>query len=181
MSQELEILKEVGRRLADAKIAYMVTGSVAANFYAVPRMTRDIDIVIEVFQEHLRKLMNLFKDDFYIDQESVAEAIDQRGLFNIIHNEHVFKVDFIIRKDMPYRKLEFERKRSIDLEGQKIWVVSPEDLVLSKLDWAKDSLSDMQLKDVKNLLGTVRDLDLAYLDKWTQELGLNAIFQKAKL
>ena len=48
MSEELAVLKEVTRRLDCAKIAYMVTGSIATNFYTVPRMTRDIDIVIEL-------------------------------------------------------------------------------------------------------------------------------------
>lgn len=102
MSEEFEILKTVCQRLEQAVIPYMITGSIAANFYAVPRMTRDIDIVIEVKKEDVKRLFELFKDDFYVDSESITEAIEKRGMFNMIHNEHVIKVDFIIRKDSLY-------------------------------------------------------------------------------
>src|SRR3989338_7137544 len=181
MSEESEVLKEVCRRLEVAGIPYMITGSIATNFYAVPRMTRDIDIVIEVRKQDVDKVMALFENDFYIDRGSVSEAIEVQGLFNILHNEYVIKVDFIVRKESLYRKLEFQRKRSADFEGQKIWIVTPEDLILSKLFWAKDSLSEIQLGNVKNLLRMVKDLDVVYLEKWVESLSLREIFEKAKL
>ena len=133
MNEELEILKTVCQRLKDAGIPYMITGSIAANFYAVPRMTRDIDIVIVVKREDRASLGALFKNDFYVDAESIRKAIEERGMFNIIHNEYVIKVDFIIRKDSPYRELEFKRRQKIRIEGTEISLVSIEDLILSKL------------------------------------------------
>ncbi len=72
----------------------------------------------------------------------------------ILRRRRIVKVDFIIRKDTEYRRLEFERRQSIAFEGLEIDVTSPEDLVISKLYWAKDSLSEMQLRDVGNLLST---------------------------
>ena len=180
MSEELDVLKEVCRRLENAGILYMITGSVAANFYAVPRMTRDIDIVIEIGQESADKIEKLFRDDFYLDKASISEAIAVQGMFNILHNECVIKIDFIVRKESSYRKLEFERRRPAEFEGQKIWIVSPEDLILSKLFWAKESLSEMQLGDVKNLLRLVKDLDTAYIEKWVDSLYLRDIYQKVQ-
>ncbi len=180
MSEESEVLKDVCRRLESAKISYMITGSIAANFYAVPRMTRDIDIVIEIFAKDIDRMPALFKSDFYIEGESVAEAIKEHGMFNILHNRYVIKIDFIILKIIPYRTLEFQRRRPADFEGQKIWIVSPEDLILSKLFWAKDSFSEMQIGDVKNLLRMVHNLDRVYIEKWIEPLGLSAIFQKVK-
>lgn len=132
MSEESEVLKEVCGRLEDAKISYMIIGSVAANFYAVPRMTRDIDIVVEIEKEDAGRVVKLFKHHFYIDQDSMSEAIDHRGIFNILHNKYVIKVDFIVRKQTAYRKLEFQRKKLAEFEGRKIWITSPEDLILSK-------------------------------------------------
>ena len=163
-----------------AGISYMITGSIAANFYAVPRMTRDIDIVVEIRKENISKMTGLFEDGFYVDPESVSEAIEKQGMFNILHNEHVIKIDFIVRKESVYRKLEFERRKPAELQGQKIWIVSPEDLILSKLFWAKDSFSEMQLGDVKNLLRMVKDLDMAYLEKWTHSLSLEEVYRRAK-
>ena len=158
----------------------MITGSIATNFYAVPRMTRDIDIVIEVKKEDTNRLSALFEKDFYIDRESVIEAVDQKGMFNMIHNESVFKIDFIVRKDSSYRKLEFERRRQVEVEGVGLWIVSPEDLILSKLVWAQDSRSEMQLGDVRNLLSMVKDIDISYLERWVRSLGIEKVYRKAK-
>jgi predicted nucleotidyltransferase len=178
MSEELQVLKTVCQRLHDASIPYMVTGSIAANFYAVPRMTRDIDIVIEIKNEDIPKLIRIFQADFYIDQESVFEAVQAQGMFNILHNEYVFKIDFIVRKVSTYRELEFQRRKRIKVDGMEICIVSLEDLILSKLFWAKDSFSEMQLGDVRNLLSATKKLDRDYIHKWVQSLGLEKIYEK---
>ena len=180
VSQEIELLKIVSRRLEKAGVPYMITGSVAANLYAVPRMTRDIDIVVEMQKGDADRLCGIFKEDFYIDRDSIEEAVENAGMFNIIHNEYVMKIDFIIRKEIPYRKLEFDRRRSMEVEGIKMWIASPEDLILSKLFWAKDNFSEMQLGDVGNLLVTIKDLDRGYLEKWVKSLGLDRVYAKVK-
>ncbi len=180
MSTELEVLKSICQALQQANIPYMLTGSFAANFYAVPRMTRDIDIVIEIFKNETDKLFEIFKNDFYIDQDSIDEAIKHESMFNIIHNESVFKIDFIIRKDSAYRNLEFQRRRSVKLNDVEIWIVSPEDLIISKLFWAKESFSETQINDVKNLLKSLKNLDFEYLQKWINSLKLNSIYEKVR-
>lgn len=179
MIDELEVLKIVIERLESAGIQYMITGSIAANFYATPRMTRDIDIVIKVGEEDVENFFALFSRDFYIDREMIKQAVRNRGMFNIIHNEGIVKVDFIIRKDDEYRKTEFDRKNRIDFEGIKIYATSPEDLILSKLYWAKDTLSEVQIRDVKNLLRTP-GLDMDYMEKWAGRLGIKEIFKRIK-
>lgn len=111
----------------------MLTGSIATNFYTIPRMTRDIDIVIDVLESDVEKLINCFGDDFYVSKDSVKNALQNRKMFNIIHNEALIKIDFIVKKDSEYRKLEFDRKTSIDFEGEDIYIARPEDLIISKL------------------------------------------------
>ena len=179
MIDELGVLKVVIKRLESAGIHYMVSGSIAANFYTIPRMTRDVDIVIEVEEADSERIYSLFSDDFYIDMESVKDAIHGKHMFNVIHNEAIIKVDFIIRKDTEYRKVEFERRRHIVFEGVRIDIASPEDLVISKLYWAKDSLSEMQIRDVRNMIKTVPDMDTEYIEKWVARLGLEEIYRKA--
>jgi hypothetical protein len=95
MSEELEVLKIVTQRLGEAGINYMVSGSIAANYYTIPRMTRDIDIVIELKEEDVHKFINLFEDDFYINKETVSEEVSRQGMFNVIYNRYVIKIDFI--------------------------------------------------------------------------------------
>lgn len=180
MSQELEILQLVCNRLESFKIPYMLTGSLAAHFYSVPRMTRDIDIVLEMFKFDIERFFCLFQADFYIVKNSIIEAVENEGMFNIIHNSSVFKIDFIIRKESPYRALEFQRKRRLQLGDFQSWVVSPEDLILSKLFWAKDSLSQLQINDVKNLIFAIPHLDMEYVNHWVQKLELGHVYKKVK-
>ncbi len=180
MSIELDVLKHVCIGLEEAKIPYMLTGSFAANFYAVPRMTRDIDIIVEIFQRDVEKFTRIFKNNFYLDKSSVKDAIEHQGMFNIIHNDSVCKVDFIVRKDTLYRETEFQRRKQIQIDDIPIWIVSPEDLVISKLYWAKDSSSEMQIKDIKNLLQSHKNLDREYILHWVQKLGVQHIYKKVE-
>ena len=177
MSEELEVLKEVARRLDGTGIAYMITGSTAANFYAVPRMTRDIDIVVELSERDIGKFILAFEKDHYLEPETVREAVKNKGMFNLIHDQYIIKVDFVVRKDTPYRRREFSRKKKISVDGENLYIVAPEDLILSKLVWAKDSKSEIQLRDVQNLLQSVKGLDRRYLARWAKQLGVGSLYR----
>lgn len=180
MSEELDILKLVAKRLDQKGISYMLTGSIATNFYSVPRMTRDIDIIVELDRQKVAEIFEAFKDEFYLDKEAIARAVKQEGMFNVIHNEKLVKVDFIIRKESEYRKLEFGRRRTVSIAGVQFSLVSPEDLVISKLFWAKDNHSEFQLNDVRNILEDVVEIDRDYLEKWIDRLGLKELYKEVK-
>lgn len=157
----------------------MVSGSIAMNFYAQPRMTRDIDIVVELTPAAARRLPGLFSSDFYVDSDDVNDAVRDQGMFNIIHNTSIVKVDFIVRKEGPYRRMEFARRRTAAVEGAPISIVSPEDLLLSKLCWARDGDSGMQLQDARNIVLSRQDLDWAYLERWAGELGVKDLLRRS--
>jgi hypothetical protein len=180
MSDELEALKEVTRRLDRAKIAYMVTGSIATNLYTIPRMSRDIDIVVELSEKDLSRFIPGFEADYYLDPETVRDAVKRRGMFNLIHNEYIIKIDFVVRKDTPYRRREFSRRKKVAVDDRDLYVVSPEDLILSKLDWAKDSRSEVQLNDVRNILKDVKGLNRSYLTRWAKALGVEALYREVQ-
>lgn len=174
-SLELDVLSDVASRLESAGFEYMLTGSVAMNYYAQPRMTRDIDIVIALAEADAGNIVDIFQVDYYLSADSVVNAIRETTMFNLVHYESVVKVDFIVRKQSEYRQLEFERRQQIQVGELKTWIVSKEDLILSKLFWAKDSRSEMQLSDVKNLLATGADLD--YLRTWSSTLELDQMLR----
>ena len=179
MSEELEVLKIVARRLNEAEIPYMISGSIAANYYTVPRMTRDIDIVIELQEYDVDKFVGLFEKDFYLNRETVTNEVSRRGMFNLIHNRHIVKIDFIINKSSAYQQAAFLRRKQVLIDQCPMWFVSAEDLVISKLLWAKESHSEMQMKDVANLIETVDNLDSAYIGNWIRELALEQIYKEA--
>lgn len=178
MSEELEVLITVTDRLETSDIPYMITGSMAANYYTVPRMTRDIDIVVELSGPDVDRVIELFQDDFYIEREAVETALRERTMFNIIHNAFVIKVDIVIRKENEFRFEEFSRKKRISVEGHEMFIVAPEDLILSKLEWAKNTRSEVQLADVRNLLTGVEGLDRNYLTRWANRLGLESLYRE---
>ncbi len=180
MDEQLEFVKLIVSRLESAGIAYMMTGSMAMSIYAVPRMTRDVDFVIECTPDDAPRIANLFKADCYVDESSVRRAAREHSTFNIIHSKWITKADFIVRKDVEYRKLEFERRQSIDIGGMNVSVVRPEDLVLSKLSWSVNGASELQLRDAASICASVPDLDWEYLGKWAGILGVAELLERMK-
>lgn len=170
---ELDVLRDVSQRLEGAGISFMLTGSVAMNYYAQPRMTRDIDLVVSLSKPQTEQFFRLFERDYYFDRQRVAQAILQRRMFNLIHNDAVIKVDCVVLKTDSYRQEEFARRRKINLGDFETWIVSREDLILSKLFWAKDSKSEMQLGDVRNLLST--DCDMEYVRSKAKTLKVDQL------
>jgi hypothetical protein len=98
-------------------------------------------------------------------------------MFNMIHLNNVVKVDCIVRKETEYRRLEFCRRRQVEIGGRALSVVSAEDLLISKLDWARDSKSESQFGDIRNLITSVTDLDWNYVREWASRLGLGDLLQ----
>ncbi len=172
MDEQLDFVQLIAERLTSVGIEYMLTGSMAMAAYGNPRMTRDVDIVTECSERDTDPIVRLFEKDCYIDRDAVFEAIANRSMFNIIHNEWIIKADFIVRKDDAYHQTEFNRRREITVAGNSLVIVAPEDLILSKLKWAQESRSELQIRDVRELMATGVTLDREYLEHWAQDLGV---------
>lgn len=180
MSEELEVLKIITERLNNANIVYMISGSMAANYYSVPRMTRDIDIVVKLKDADIDKFISLFERDFYIDKKMIRDEVLHKGMFNLIHNQYVIKVDFIVCENTEFQNMAISRRKKVSIQNSLMWFISAEDLILAKLLWATDSHSEMQLKDIKNLMATVDGLDLRYIEDWVLKLKLDKIYKEAR-
>lgn len=176
MLEELKVLKTVSERLEAAHIPFMLTGSFAMAYYGQPRMTRDLDLVVSMVEDGIDGIVTLLSPDFYVDEDDVRSAIRSQGLFNLMHNETGIKVDLIVRKSAEYRQVEFARRRPVEMSDVKTWIVSREDLILSKLVWAKEANSELQRRDVKNLLDDT--VDRKYLDHWAHRIGVTQILEE---
>ena len=154
----------------------MLTGSVAMSVYAEPRMTRDIDIVVELAAGDARRVVELFAPDYYVSDEAVRSAIAARSLFNLFSLSRLVKVDLIVRNDDEFQRHEFARRHRHELGGSSAWVISKEDLILSKLVWAAPTESAFQLRDVRKLLAS--GADEAYLRQWSVRLGVDSLLRK---
>ena len=170
MLGELQVLNIVSERLEAARVEFMLTGSFAMAYYGQPRMTRDLDLVVALTEPDVDRVAAALSPDFYVDRDDALIAVRTERLFNLMHNESGIKVDLIVRKSGEYRQLEFSRRKRVSLHSVSTWIVSREDLILSKLAWAKESGSELQLRDVRTLLD--ESLDWGYLDRWSRELGV---------
>lgn len=170
MLEELEVLRIVSERLEAAQIPFMLTGSFAMAYYGKPRMTRDLDLVVALVEDDIRGIVEAMTPDFYIDADDVRSAVMAQRLFNLMHHATGIKIDLIVRKNAEYRQVEFARRRPVELNGVKTWIVSREDLILSKLIWAKESGSELQRRDVKTLLD--ESVEREYMEHWAARLGV---------
>ncbi|MEO5965353.1 MAG: hypothetical protein ABIR11_07810 [Candidatus Limnocylindrales bacterium] len=128
-----ELLAEVIDRLDRAAVPYMITGSLASTFHGEPRATRDIDIVIDPSPAGLDRLVDGLRDGgFYVDRDAAEDALRDRTSFHAI-GDAAAKVDFIVRRDRPFSREEFARRRQVDLLGTLGFIATVEDVILVKL------------------------------------------------
>lgn len=167
-----DFLRILIRFFDDNNIPYMLSGSMAMSTYTEPRFTRDFDFVVHLKPSDASLLAGFFKEGYYCDEDSIKEAIKMEGMFNIIDHKSNYKADFVILKNRPYRKIEFERRRAVDFLDMKIFLVSPEDLLISKLIWIQELQSAIQQEDIRILRG-LDGLDWNYIHKWISDLKLN--------
>ena len=175
-----EVFRRIITALAGAGINYMLTGSFASAYYGAPRSTQDIDVVIEATEEQLRLFVGLLSpDEYYADLQSALDARIHESMFNVVDYATGWKIDLIIRKSRDFSVEEFSRRRPVTLDGLELYAATAEDVLLSKLEWAKRSQSRRQVDDAASILRTRKDsLDFAYLENWIIRLQLEGEWQQ---
>ncbi len=175
----------VTQTLEQLGIPYAVGGSFASSLHGVMRSTLDVDIVAGMRVEHIQPFVSVLSKEFYADDEMMKDAIEHHSSFNLIHYETSFKVDIFIQKTRAFDQMQLERRRSsiIATEPEEsIYVTSPEDTILAKLEWYRmgGEISDRQWRDILGMLKTrAGELDLDYLRKWAQELKVTDLLERA--
>jgi len=173
MIAQREFIKRLIALLDKAGIPYMVAGSVGSSFHGRPRATQDTDVVIDPTEDQFSSFLALMEQGYYVSLDAALDALRRRTMFNVVDLEGGWKADLILRKDRPFSRQEFERRRQIEAMGQTLWVVSPEDTILSKLEWMKGRESDVQYSDALGVAITQwGNLDLEYLHWWAGPLGI---------
>lgn len=160
-------------------IPHMIAGSFASTFHSDPRMTRDIDIVIDPSATALAAFVQHFDSSrFYVSD--AQSALTRRDMFNIIDTETGWSADLIIRKERAFSERELQRRQAVTLSGVETYVASVEDTILAKLDWAKDSESTRQFEDVVAMIQAQRNrIDIQYLEFGADELGVSEALDRA--
>ena len=168
--------------LEGAGVPYMLTGSYASSMYSIPRTTRDVDFVIFPDREQLTRVLQLLPaTSYHADMEAALDARRRRGQFNVIDYATGWKVDFILPPFDDFHIEEFERRQPIELDGLRLSVVSPEDIIIAKLLWARAGESEQQITDVSAVVRMQGSkLDVPYIERWVRRLQLGAQWLAAR-
>jgi hypothetical protein len=172
---QADFLNSLGQRLEAAGIPFMVVGSHASSLHGIYRATTDVDIVIDPTPEQLTQFVTSLGDEIYVSPVSAQDALRRRSMFNVIDSANGMKADLIVRKDRPFDREQFQRRRTGTLGGYSIPVASAEDIILAKLEWNRITPSERQWQDAFNVAVVQWPrLDRDYLRRWSAELGLTS-------
>lgn len=180
MSQQ-ELLVDVVTTLRKLQVLFMLTGSHASSLQGEARATHDIDFVVQLTGEAGQRLVQAFKADrYYLSETAVYDAIRSQRMFNLLETTTGEKVDFWILTDQPFDQSRFARRQSFDLGGVTVDVSSPEDTILMKLAWCRESGgSEKQFQDVLHIYELQHDrLDTGYLEHWVGELQVEELWRR---
>ena len=166
-------------------IRYAIGGSVASSSYGLPRSTNDADVVASISPDQAAALVAELESEFYVSEEAVQRAVRAGQSFNLIHSEAIFKVDVFVAKPGGFDASQLERRqlgKASDESVEEWYLVSPEDIVLAKLDWYRrgNEVSDRQWEDVQCVIRVqAKSLDLGYLRRWAVELKVDDLLARA--
>ena len=176
------VFEKLRTALDAAGIPYFVTGSFASSAHGVPRATNDIDIVIAPSRQQLEQLLEQFPEsDFATDREDARGALSRTSLFNIVDYASLWKVDFIIKQHTPFDASRFARREIVEIAGVHLYTASPEDILITKLWWAKLGESERQIADAAGIIQVQAEkLDLEYIERWVAVLELDPQWAAAR-
>jgi len=184
-NEPIEVTLKVTDTFEKLGVPYLIGGSLASTLYGMVRSTQDSDIVAEMQIEHLQPFASALQGEFYIDEEMIATSIQTHSSFNIIHRDSMFKVDVFIPYPRAYLKSQFARaqRQSFTFEREvSARFASPEDTILSKLEWYRmgGEVSERQWRDVLGVMKTrAEQLDIPYMRKWAKELKVGDLLERA--
>ncbi len=172
--EQSQVIGRIVGLLDAAGIRYVLCGSLASISYSQPRATYDVDLIIDPTLPQLNALVALMNpEEYYVSPEAARAAYAERSMFNAIDFLTGWKIDLMMLKPGLYDAQEFNRRIEREVLGKRVSVLTPEDSMLSKLNWRKDSRSERQYEDVVKVAAAQwAQLDLAYLRLWAAELGV---------
>ncbi|MCU0643691.1 MAG: hypothetical protein MUC94_05470 [bacterium] len=185
LSDPIKVMLAAAQKLESLGIYYYVGGSLASSAYGIPRSTQDVDIIADIQEHHIDRLVEAFSDEFYIDREMIRESLKYKSSFNVIHLETMIKVDIYIFDDTPFAHSKMSRRKKESIEGApeaSAYLSSAEDVILQKLRWyvIGGKVSDQQWKDILGVLKVQsKEIDFKYLKSWATKLDLLKLLNQA--
>jgi len=168
-----------------AGVLYMVTGSIASIIYGDPRLTHDIDLVVQIDTGRIDGFVELFPiDDFYCPPRDIVHVESKRasrGHFNLIHHETGLKADIYIAGTDPLSRWGLSRRKEIEVESIRLWIAPIEYVILRKLEYYREGGSEKHIQDIKGILSqSSNQIDFKGMEQWISRMGLELEWTKCK-
>jgi hypothetical protein len=168
---ERELLIDCLRRLNRVGLVYYLTGSMASNYWGIPRTTHDLDFVIQLPPSVIPRVLEAFQEDYVVDEAAVRAAVRPPHQFNAIDTRSALKVDFWLPGSTPFDRSMLSRRVAATLFGEPAWIATAEDVILHKLLWNRITPSERQLGDAAGIVAVQgARLDRDYLIRWAEQL-----------
>jgi hypothetical protein len=175
-----ELLRRVIEILEKLEITYMIVGSFASGAYGEPRLTQDIDVVVDLRPDQIAGLCNEFPEpEYYVSHAAAQDAVRRGGQFNVIHPASGNKVDFLLaRRDAWGRSQIARRQKVLIFPDRPGYVARAEDVILGKLCYYQEGGSEKHLRDITGIMRiSGEEVDTAYVSEWAVQLGVTDVWQ----
>lgn len=170
--------------LEQLAIPYMVVGGFAAIFYGEPRLTLDVDIVVDMKWRHITAFVTAFPiPDYYVSEEGIWDSLQWRYPFNVIQPSTGAKVDLVPLPRDPFTRAAFRRRQRLEYDeaGHAAVFITPEDIVVAKLLAFRKTGSDRHLRDARGVLITQwESLDLEAVERGARAFGVLEQFEAVR-
>jgi hypothetical protein len=178
-----DLLRFIATALERLGLRYLVTGSTATTAYGTPRLTNDIDVVVDVPATRVAEFCAAFPEsEFYLSADAVAQAVAQRGQFNILHPKSGLKIDVMVASESEFDRSRLQRGRRLSVfPDLSVTFASPEDVMLKKMEYYQQGGSEKHLRDIAGVLQTRGpQIDYGYMAEWSARLGLSEVWESIR-
>jgi hypothetical protein len=177
MTSDESVTLRVAEALEAFGIPFLLTGSFASNYYGIPRSTKDADFVLQTPRAVGQEVVKRLGEDFFFDPQLSFETNTGTFRQELRHKKSAFKVELFLLSQDPHDQSRFERRREVQLHQRRVWLPSPEDVVVTKLRWARAKDRD----DARDVMAVQRDrLDWTYIESWCRQHGTLALLEEIR-
>lgn len=178
---EIEILPHLLDCLNEAEISYVIVGSFATNVYAIMRSTQDADIVIDAQPGQLTKLIEALGKDYQRDPQSRFETVTGTSKTVVTERTTGFIIEIFGLSDDPHDQARFARRRMIEIQGRSTWILTAEDVLVTKLNWLLRANRQKDLQDIRNVIAVQGDaINWPYVERWCDQHGSLELLNKIR-